>query len=186
MRFIFLLALIALAACKPPATPSVQSNILNIDSLLSAQAKLLSTVSIEKTLMVGDSTFQRQTLQVNLEKELELFKEIGQINRPIYQRAYHTSIKPDTQSNLTIKEFQAVEDVPVKTIRLYYLNEPTQLKRLEATVATEDLYQSSEKKLILDFSILGDTVRLKSYGVSGDQQYFLGAPQYFSMSTTIL
>jgi hypothetical protein len=184
MRFFILAMLIVMAACQSPELPA-HSNILNIDSLLNTQAKLLGKVSISKTLKVGDSAFKTQALSVQLLSELEPFRDISQINRPIYQNNYQVTVRPDPQSNLTIKEYHAKKYAPVKSVRLFYLDNLSQLKCLEATLATEDFYQSSEKKLSLDFSLLGDTLKLESYSISGSQLYFWSVPQHFLVKAGI-
>jgi len=183
MRFLFLTILFVTAACQSPE-PQVSSHILNIDSLLNTQAKLLDKVSLDKTLKVGESEFKTQ-VSAPLKSELEPFREISQINRPIYQSNYQVTVHPDTQSNLTIKEYRAKNYAPVKLLRLFYLDNLSQLKRLEATLTTEDFYQSSEKNLSLDFSLLGDTLRLESFSISGSQRYFWSIPQHFLVTVGI-
>jgi hypothetical protein len=184
MRFFILLILFLALACQSPET-QVQSNILNIDSLLNTQGKLLGKVSLNKTLKVGDSEFKTQPLSVQLLSELEPFREISQVNRPIYKNNYRVTIYPDSQSNLTVKEYRAKSYAPVKSLRLFYLKNLSQLKRLEATLTTEDFYQSSEKNFSLDFSLLGDTLRMESYSISGSQQYFWSVPQHFLVKASI-
>jgi hypothetical protein len=184
MRFVFLVMLFVMAACQS-TEPPVRSKLLNIDSLLNTQAKLLGTVSLDKTLKVENSEFKIQARSVQLLLELEPFREISQMNRPIYQNNYLVSVHPDTQSNLTVKEFHSKDYAPVKTLRLFYLDNLSQLKRLEATLATEDFYQSSERNLSLDFSLLGDTMKLESYSISGSQRYFWSVPQHFLVKADI-
>jgi hypothetical protein len=184
MRLAILLVLCAAVSCKQPAPPS-RSSILNIDSLFNAQINLLDTVSIDKTLWVGDSEFHTKASRVKLIEELEAFQELEQINRPIYKGQYEIATAPDNQSNLTVREYQTKTNAPIKSLRLFYLNDISQLKRIEAILSTQDVYQTSEKKMTLDFTLLGDTLRLESYGISGSQQYFWSVPRHFSINAVV-
>jgi hypothetical protein len=184
MRFAIVMVLWVAASCKQPA-PTSRSKILNIDSLFNAQIDLLANVSIDKTLRVGDSIFNTKALGVKLAHELEAFRELGQINRPIYNSLYETATTPDKQSNLTVREYQTKTNAPIKSLRLFYLNDISQLKRIEAILSTQDIYQTSEKKITLDFTLLGDTLRLESYGISGSQQYFWSVPRHFSINAVL-
>jgi hypothetical protein len=184
MRFLFLLALGLVASCKP-AAPPVRSHLLNIDSLIDAQIKNIPVVNIEKTIHVNDSTFYYKVINQELKKEMVAFQELNQANRSIYRDSYLMTVESDKQSNLTVKAWTATKDVPIKSLKLFYLDKLDRLKRIEAELTTSDLYSQSSKNLSLDFSILGDTVRLETYSISGMQQYFWGAPQYFSIAATI-
>jgi hypothetical protein len=184
MRFAFLIVLGLVASCKPPAPP-MRSQFLNIDSLLDAQLKVVQPSAIEKTILVNDSTFRSDETKPALAKELQAFRELGLMSRPIYRDAYQQTVLRDTQSNLMVKTWTAKEDAPVKSLKLFYLDKIDRLKRLEAEFSTTELYTQSNKKLSLDFSILGDTVKLETYSISGMQRYFWSDPRYFSVVATI-
>jgi hypothetical protein len=186
MRCLFLLILGLVAACKPLAPPVVRAHVLNIDSLIDAQIKNTPVTTIEKTIHVNDSTFQSKANKVELKKELVAFQELNLVNRSIYRDSYQLTVESDKHSNLTVKSWIATKDAPVKSLKLFYLDKMDRLKRIEAELSTNDLYAQSSKKLSLDFSILGDTVRLETYSVSGTQQYFWSAPRYFSVDAVIL
>jgi hypothetical protein len=184
MRFVFLLTLVLVGSCKAPA-PSSPTQLLNVDSLLDAQLKVVQASTIEKTIRVNDSTFRSVETSPALKKEFLAFRELGLMSRPIYRNTYQLTVQPDTQSNLTVMAWTANEEAPVKSLKLFYLNKLDRLKRLEAKLSTTELYTQSNKTLLLEFSILGDTVRLETYSISGRQRYFWGAPQYFSVDAVI-
>jgi hypothetical protein len=184
MRFFFLLVLGLVAACKPVAPP-VRSQVLNIDSLIYAQIKNIPVATIEKTIRVNDSTFYSRIINPELKNELVAFQELNLVNRSIYRDSYQLKVESDKQSNLTVKAWTAIKDAPVKSLKLFYLNKMDRLKRIEAELSTNDLYAQSSKKLSLDFNIMGDTVRLETYSLSGMQRYFWSGPRYFSIDAVI-
>lgn len=173
-RFIFLL-LIVTSACQKPQIVS-HSGILNCDSLLDAQLAGLTSMTLDKKLFVNGVEFQSITTdKIDWVKELEGFRELNQINRPIYRDAYQIKNTPDPQSNLTIQTWTAKTKIPIRILRLFYLENINNIKRLEAEIVFNELYHRSSKKLRLDFTLLGHP-RLESYEISGSQQYFWGAP----------
>lgn len=184
MRFLFLVIIGLVASCKPVARP-VRSQILNIDSLLGAQIKMLPVATIEKSIRVNDSVFQFRTVNTELNKELVAFQDLNLVNRSIYRDSYQLTVQPDVQSNLTVRIWTAKRDAPVRSLKLFYLDKPDRLKRIEAELSSQDLYTQSSKKLQLDFSILGDTIRLETYSISGQQRYFWSNPRYFSVDAVI-
>ncbi len=184
MRFLFLSILGLVASCKP-VVPPVRSQLLNIDSLINAQVRNIRVATIEKTIHVNDSTFYHRVINPELKNELVAFQELNLVNRPIYRDSYQLTVQSDKQSNLTIKSWTATKDAPVKSLKLFYLDKIDRLKRMEAELGTSELYAKSSKKLLLEFSILGDTVRLETYSISGMQQYFWSDPRYFSVDAVI-
>lgn len=184
MRFLFL-CLVTMAACKPPVQEAA-SNIINIDSLLDAQVKVLAAYGIEKSVSVGDSVYlTKANAAVNWGAELEAFREIGLANRPMYGNAYSKSVARDAQSNLQIVTWAAKSKVPIKQIELYFLPVENRLKRLVATINMEDFYLTTNRTLTLDFSLLGELGRLDSYKISGSQNYFWFEPQKFSVNSIV-
>jgi hypothetical protein len=172
-RFIFLL-LVLLSACQKPQIVS-HSGILNCDSLLNAQLAGLTSMTLEKKLSVNGVEFQSTTTgKIDWAKELEAFRELNQINRPIYRDAYQIKNTPDPQSNLTIQIWTAKTKVPIRTLRLFYLEKLNNIKRMEAEIEFNEFYHRSSKTMRLDFALLGHP-RLESYEISGSQQYFWGA-----------
>ena len=45
--------------------------------------------------------------------------------------------------------------------------------------------REEERNLSLDFSLLGDTMKLESYSISGSQRYFWSVPQHFLVKADI-
>lgn len=182
VAFLFVL----LIACSPPEK-EIASTTINMDSLLHAQAKILSGRGIEKSVSVGDSTFASTKINtsVNWNDALEAFRELGQVNRPIYRHAYEQKETRDSKSNLMIRTWTAKTNVPVSEIKLYYLPGPKRLKRVEAFINMKDFYFTAHRKMILDFTLLGELNQLESYHISGSQKYFWSAEQKFSVNCIV-
>ena len=185
MRFACIVFSVSLLMSCQKTVPSTQASILNIDSLLDAQQQRLKNPKADKKIEVNDSIYGLDSAGLNLSKEFEIFRELEQLNLPIYKGGYIVTTHPDVKSNLTVREYRAKTELPILTLRLLYLDQPNKLKRVEAEFVRKDFYSESYKKLQLDFSLLGDTIRLESYHISGVQQYFWGTPNHFSITSII-
>jgi hypothetical protein len=123
--------------------------------------------------------------QVNWKKELEPFRALSIINKPIYRAAYTISISRDLKSNLTIKAWTTTQDIPLKALRIYYLNTPDQIRKLEASIQDENFVFTSHRNVQLDFSVLGRPVQLQHYQISGSQKFFWGDQHSFTLEGLI-
>ncbi len=106
--------------------------------------------------------------------ELEIFRELENINKPAYRKAYSLtdSIK-DTKSNLLIRRYAAPSE-PVSLIEFYYQIEFSRLKKIEACLAEKNLLYSTQRVLKMEFEEgeEGHPLLIR-YSMEGFQKMFL-------------
>jgi hypothetical protein len=188
MRWLLALVLISFFSCQQK-TQKFQAGQLNFDSLLEHHINFLSKngASLEKKSTVNETvnTSQVSTDVINWSSELEAFRILGVLNKPIHSGEYQIVETPDSKSNLIVKTWTAKTAVPVRLVRILYLDQPNMLKKLEAEVEQTNFVFSSSKKLTLEFNVLGGVSVAERYEISGSQSFFWGPPQYYSLAGLI-
>lgn len=185
---IILLCLMIITACQAPEAQSNHAQFLDMDSLVEAQASALIGYGIRKDIQVNDSLFKNKETQgaINWRNELEIFSELNQFNLPIHRGEYTISEKKDSKSNLIIRSWTAKNELPLRSFKLYVLPFTNQVKRIEADIMASDFYYDSDRKLALEFSLLGAGNLLESYHISGTQKYFWAPQESFSVTSKII
>ena len=119
--FVALLASVAMTSCT---RPTETSNLYNIDSLVTEQIIVLSSIKpkLEKHAVLGSGTdtlsYVPDSTQWN--KELEIFRQLDAMNKPVNRSYYLVDDNLyDPGSNLTVKAFTALEPLPVRSVRVF-------------------------------------------------------------------
>jgi hypothetical protein len=178
----------SLTSCERPAT---QSLYYNIDSLLQEQASFLAGAQAilhkqaKMNSLLHDSVFAPFD-SVGWTKELDIFTEIGIINKPINRGGYSvTDGLPDETSNLTIREYTATKPMPLHYLKTYYLNHPSNLRKIEAYYEQENVLMKSRRKLVMEFTDVYQKNILSAYTIEGSQKMFVGDSVQFTISATV-
>ena len=170
-------------AIQPPASQ------INIDSLLDYHIAKLSESQLVLTKISNINNQVNSTdiidARINWKNELASFRAIAAINKPIHSSSYTTKINADTKSNLIINAWETKSNLPLKELKVYYLQDYSKIKRLEATIKQQNFVFSSSQELSLDFSVLGINPITDKYKISGYQKFFWEEPQYFSLESQI-
>jgi|SRR5688572_21987057 hypothetical protein len=121
--------------------------------------------------------------------ELDIFLELSVINNPVNEGNYivENGIK-DPNSNLYIRSFnnqESKEASPVVYMKIFYLETPSKVRRIEALYREENPLLKGSRFLILEFQEIHNKIVLTSYSIEGSQQMFLGDPVKFSVKGTI-
>jgi hypothetical protein len=171
------------AACTK-AKQEKQTLLFNCDSLIDHHAKQLSQTKarLTKSTSLRDAPLLTGTdiHQVQWEKELEAFKLVSIINKPVYRTAYDIEVVRDPKSNLIVKTWKAKGDEPVRLMKIYFLDKPGALKKWEAVVEKGNFVFRSQQKLEMEFGLLGNS-QLERFTVSGFQKFFWGNPNTFTL-----
>ena len=188
MKWLILFVALTLFSCRKqlPVLPVLQ---INVDSLLDYHIRNLRSgdYSLEKVSRVGNhkATTSTHSKEINWSNELEAFRLISLINKPIYSDRYEVREAPDEKSNLTIKSWTAKEPLPITSLKVFFLKQPYQIKRMEAVIEQSNFVFSSSKELSLDFHVLGTRPTPGGYKISGQQKFFWEAPQYYSLEAIV-
>jgi hypothetical protein len=164
---------------------------VDFDSLINVQLAFLKTsnASLKKQAAIGDQTSSSSTVPDSTawSHELDVFRQLDLINRPIYQNAY--TIKDgvkDSKSNLLIKSFEDPADSAVPYLRLYYRDTPLRLKKLEALYQETNSLYGSQRKLEMYFDDTKGSSYLKGYLIEGDQKMILSDSVHYSIRSEIV
>lgn len=159
---------------------------LDFDSLLHAQSDLLlaGKYTVHKTAMLDgkkeDSSFQPDSIR--LANELDVFRQIDVINKPLYRTTYKIiDGEKDTQSNLLIRTYEATGPSPVPFVKIYYHQNITHIKKIESVYRDENTLYATQRMLQLAFDDTTGIPLLTSYSLQGIQKMTLSDSVHFSV-----
>lgn len=171
--------------------PSAQRQYYNLDSLLQEQiiflAKSRAVVHKEAKMnsLAHDSTYAPPD-SIGWTKELDIFTDAGILNKPINRGSYSiTDGLQDEGSNLTIRAYTATKPMPLVYLKIYYLNTPSKLRKLEAFYEEENVLMKSSRKLVMEFTDVQQNNILSAYRVEGNQKMFIGDSVHFIISASV-
>lgn len=151
-----------------------------IDSLVAAQIVLLTEANAElqkEVYMKGDQDTISYTPKDTSEwvKELDIFRQLGAMNKPISRNSYNIEDGlPDPSSNLTVKVFTAKEDLPVEYLKVYYQGSIDRPRKIESLYSEENSLYKSSRLLTMEFQQVNNRNILTAYTIHGGQKMILG------------
>jgi len=168
-----------------------EKRYLDMDSLVNAQVFYLSQskASLKKEATIGDKTSSSTNAldSTAWSHELDVFRQLDLINRPIYRDVYEVKegVK-DSKSNLLITSYEAPINSPVPYLRLYYQNSTTRLKKLEALYQETNSLYGSHRKLEMYFDDSNGKPYLKGYLIEGNQKMMLSDSVHYAIRTEVI
>ena len=152
-----------------------------IDSLVTAQVDYLATssASVQKITWLGetsDTVTVTPGTRENWLRELDIFRELNAMNKPINQGKYTLEEElSDSRSNLKIKAFTGSEELPVRYLKVYYQgNDPEKVRKIEAEYNQANSMYKAARKLTMEFIDIHNKPVLIFYSINGGQKVFLG------------
>ncbi|MEP2670850.1 MAG: hypothetical protein ABJH04_17725 [Cyclobacteriaceae bacterium] len=189
LSVLVLLGMLALASCKH--NPSVSKNYFDIDSLIDKQLIYLNKAgaSLSKSASI-DSVRDKTNFKpdsASWANELEVFRHLDIINKPIYVDSYNvTDGEKDTNSNLTVRSFEANKEIPVKSLKLYYQENPRKLRKLEAVLSEKNSLYYTTRKFSMELEDVNELMILSKYDVRGVQKMILRDSVRFTISSEVI
>ncbi len=179
--------LIVMMSCQQQQRTEIK--YYNIDSLITSQLDILNSIkpSITKVATI-DSTQDQSTFTPDSTlwaNELAVYRHLDVINKPIYVDAYNVSDEQDSNSNLKVRAFTAIKDVPLKSLRIYYQDTPDKVKRIEASLNEQNSLYYSSRKFSIELDDLNNQMALIRFSVEGTQKMILRDSVNFSISTKV-
>ncbi|MEQ8362235.1 MAG: hypothetical protein RH948_05145 [Cyclobacteriaceae bacterium] len=191
MRFSLIVILGALAITSCQNNTTVSKKYFDIDSLIDRQLLYLKETgaSLSKVATI-DSTKDNTNFKpdsASWANELEVFRHLDIINKPIYVDAYEVidGVK-DANSNLTVRSFVANREIPVKSLKLYYQDSPHKLRKLEATLSEQNSLYYTARKFSMELENVGQQMVVSMYDVRGVQKMILRDSVKFSISSEVI
>lgn len=186
LSFTLVFATIACESEKQPAT------FYDIDSLVSGQVNYLTEIQaglFKEALLAGkiDAVSFTPADTVGWTKELDIFRKLNEINKPVNKGRYEVSDGLlDRGSNLTIKTFKTREPLPVTYLKIYYQGNISKPRKIEALYDEDNPLYKSARLLSMKFQQLENRTVLTSYSVKGGQKMVFGDSVAFYISGKIL
>jgi hypothetical protein len=163
----------------------------NIDSLLDRQISILlkRKATLEKNAIVGEKNSSISFAPADSAawaEELELFRNLHVINKPVNRGLYKDSVRKDKNSNLTIRSFTALKpELPIERIEIFYLNVPQDIRKIEAAFREENIMFKTTRQLRMDFRKRDTESIVSAYSVDGGQKMLLGDTVRYSVAAKI-
>lgn len=187
-QFLFILVVVLFSSCERTET---SHTYYNIDSLIQVQVTYLAqskarlhkkaTINLDSqdtTFMPGDSAAWS--------KELDIFREMDLINKPINEGNYTVSDgHTDVTSNLTVRTYATTKELSIVYLKLFYQDSPTKLRKIEALYNQENALLKTRRKLVMEFTDIYNKNILSSYSIEGTQKMFIGDEVRFTVTCSV-
>lgn len=184
---VFLLIVLLIASCGKQ-NEQYDKPYLDFDSLINAQIQTLRSkaITIQKDASMKDQQSQGQVAgdSLTLARELDIFRQLDFINRPMFRNQYTIAEQPDTKSNLTVRVYRANIPSPMKEVRLYYLGDLKKLKRIESQFEEENTLYYTRRNYTLEFEETDGVAWLRQSRVGGVQKMILNDSVHFFVTST--
>lgn len=158
-----------------------QKTFYDIDSLITLQLKSLDGYTLSKSVEIDrkkeETTFVPDSLQwVN---ELDIFRQLDQLNKASFRDAYVVTDTRDANSNLMVREVKATRPVPVSLVRFYYLRNPEDLRRIEAEWTEENPLYVNKRNMTMELERFNDVHLVHRYRIEGFQKMVMSDSVHF-------
>jgi hypothetical protein len=147
-------------------------------SQLSQRMRVLDKIA-EMSGISSDTTFLPSVKGWG--SELEIFRQLEIINKPIYRDVYRVEDPlEDPKSNLKIRQFEAAS-APVPSIRFYYQDNFSHLKKIEAVINEKNVLYATRRVMVIEFDEEDGERLITRYGMNGFQKMILRDTVRFSV-----
>jgi hypothetical protein len=155
-----------------------QIQYLTLRQAMVQKVALLDGAESETTFVPNDS--------LAWVKELDIFRTLDVINKPVNQGAYEVQdgIR-DQNSNLKIKTFTTNTPLPVRFLKVYYQGNLQQVKKIESHFVEQNALYTAERYMTLEFDQYNNQQVLTRYAIRGGQKMFLGDSVHFHLRATV-
>ncbi|HEY8937779.1 MAG TPA: hypothetical protein VIM65_21275 [Cyclobacteriaceae bacterium] len=165
-----------------------ETRYFNIDSVVGNQVAYLPKVKSVLTKQVlfngkEDSAVIAPKDSVAWATELDVFRQLDVINKPINKGLYSVVDERDTKSNLMIRSFTSTnEELAVQILKIYYHNSIANLRKIEGLYLEKNYLYTSTINLSMEFDNLYNKITLTNYTIEGSQKMFLGDSVNFTIA----
>ena len=190
MRVIGLLLCIGLFASGCQKQVVKDKRYVDLDSLINVQVAHLNQLkaTLKKAVIIDGKMDSSSNVldSAAWSHELDVFRQLDLINRPIYRDAYDVKdgVK-DSKSNLLIRSYESSSTATVPYIRLYYQDSPSRLKKIEALYQETNSLYVSQRILKMYFDDGTGMPYLTGYSIEGHQKMMLNDSVKYTIKSVI-
>ena len=168
--------------------PVTETRYYNIDSLVDAQINLfragkttLTKISLLNSKTDSSITTPKDSLAWS--NQLDVFKQLGVINKPTNKGLYTVTNEKDTKSNLMVRTFTASKkkDLPLAFLKIYYHDTFTSIRKIEGSYAEKNYLYYNSLILSMEFDNLYNKITLTNYTIKGTQKMVAGDTVNFTI-----
>lgn len=153
-----------------------------LNYLKGAKASLTKSASIDNTR--DQSTFTPDS--TDWANELEVFRNLELINKPIYAEAYNiTDGQKDVNSNLMVRSIIAKREVPIKFFKIYYQDAPHKIRKIEASLSEQNALYFTTRTFSIELNDVKGQMTLDKYSIQGVQKMILRDSVRFLISSHV-
>ena len=184
-----------LFSCQTGKTKTVA--LYNADSLITTQVAYLSEhkARLHKITKLGDKESEAATVPNSIkdwENELDIFRQLESVNKPVNRRLYAVERSLDAKSNLEVKIFMGKPEpgkekveMPVKYLKVFYQNTPDNIRKIEAQYDESNTLYTGSRFLKMEFQQVYNKTVLTSYSITGGQKMFMGDSVSYNISAFV-
>lgn len=154
---------------------------------MDAQVKNLS---LQHATLNKDAMLQQKTESVVLtpdsaqwEKELAVFRQIREINKPVNRSAYRVDYR--TVNGATVKSITGTPKQQVQYLKLYYHQSLADVSKIEALYTENNSLFNTTRTLTMEFQSINNKSMLSSYSIVGTQKMLLGDSINFTLQGSV-
>jgi hypothetical protein len=162
---------------------------VDLDSLVNEQVHLLvaAKAHLRKVAWVGTAKDEKswQPDSAQWANEFEVFRQLDWMNRPGFKGGYDVRSERDTQSNLQVDVYTAKRPSPVPLLKMYYLDQRANLRKVEACYRESNALFVSERRLVWELEDAAQHPVLAAYRLEGFQKMITSDSLVYRLEGTI-
>ncbi len=190
---LFIIPLIGILSCTNPVKRETDGlKYYDLNGLIDEQLVWLSEYNpkIRKTAILNgipeSSSMRLDSTQ--WARELKIFRDVDLNKSRLSQEYRVVEDLSEPNSNLKIRLYEAInkEMMEVEYLKIFYVEEEDDLRKLEASVREKNLLFSSKKMLYMTFEDDGDgSIKINHFKIEGQQKMILMDTVKFSLEVTL-
>ena len=180
VRLTLLFAIVFLSSCSQSG-PTGSKSFYDIDSLVNLQIDWLHGYTLNKAVEIDNKREETSFVPDHTQwvNELEIFRQLDQLNKASFRDAYVVTDTRDTNSNLMVREIKANRPVPVSLVRFYYLRTPDDLRKIEAEWTEENALYVNSRSMTMELERFNDVHLVHRYRIEGVQKMVMSDSVHF-------
>lgn len=185
--FIPLILVLVFSCAENRATDS--KKYFDFEKLVDDQISVLTDrgASVNKAAVVGEKKDESRFTpdSIGWTYELEIFRHLDVINKPVYVNAFDIEDIKDANSNLSVRSYKSTRDVQVAEVNFYYQDTFNKLRKITAVTRENTSLYTTTRNLEMQFDIDHDGILLTGYSIKGTQKLILNDTVNFLIQSMI-